>query len=448
MKRLLILGLLIVLSACTSRTDDNVFIWEESIENPFYGETLTIAVRDSRWAIEPIRRFAELYMTKNPGVEIEAIAFDIDPELAREQLRVQLMAGQSPNLMAAEIVNLRSREFFVDWMPLIEAHPGLNDDEWFMDAIFALAEDSKLFYFPETISFYYISGNMNVPGLSDVLESKQTVSINDMLKIYMDFGGPSTGLGMSFSDLAIINSLWFTQDFVDFDSGFVDFANPRFIYLLEEFSGAMKPFPESVMNEMMHLGDWRFLLAEYFMFNVEGFPPIDNLLYGDSSFGNSMLFTNNCGELLVFSVQGTWALSSATTNIQRALAIDFLRFTQDSTIDEVREIRDTAGAIFLGVVPLNRARFEHNLRRDMYRIVAGYEFRNHLIKPRHAARDYLIDRIYYAMNLPMAVMPNVPMSIVSFFNETLESLNLGLISPHEAATALQNRVVLEILEGN
>ena len=185
------------------------------------------------------------------------------------------------------------------------------------------------------------------------------------------------------------------------------------------------------------------------MFSVDGFPPIEDiLLHGEQSFGSTSLFTNDYGEIIVFSAINTWALSSGTTNTQRALAIDFLRFTQDSTNAEVRHIHSTAGVLFFGVVPLNRARFEYNLRRDMYLIMAGYTHRNQLIKSRHEARDYMLELLYRAMNMPMTSIPNVPMSIVSFFSETKERLNLGLISPLEAATALQNRAVLEILEGN
>ena len=187
MKRFMILAILVIFSACGGRPDDDVFIWDENVENPFYGENLSIATRGGRARVDELRMFARQYMAEHPGVTIEIVVFDHDPVIAREQLRVPLMAGQGPDLMDAGIVNLRNRDFFADWMPLIDAHPGFNDYEWFMNAFYTLAEDGKLYAFPEDVGYFYVSGNLNVPGLSDVLAPMETISVEEMLAIYRDF---------------------------------------------------------------------------------------------------------------------------------------------------------------------------------------------------------------------------------------------------------------------
>ena len=121
MKQLLILVLLLILSACTGSFDNDIFIWDESVENPFYGETLTIAVarRDPMW------RFINLFEQDNPGVEIELIVLGYDFDTIRERMGVQLMAGDAPLLMNSNFVDMRNRGFLWTGCRLLKHIPGL-----------------------------------------------------------------------------------------------------------------------------------------------------------------------------------------------------------------------------------------------------------------------------------------------------------------------------------
>ena len=279
MKQLLILVLLFILSACAGRFDDDMFIWDENVENPFYGETLTIAVahRDPMW------RFINMFEQDNPGVEIELIVLGYDFDTIRERIGVQLMAGEAPLLMNSNFVDMRNRGLFVNWMPLIEAHPRFNDDEWFMDIFYALAEDGKLFELPESISYQAYSGNKNVQGL----------------------------------------------------------------------------------------------------------------------------------------------------------------------VEKLGQIYDGISGLSWGAVPINRARFEHCLRRDIGMMLWNFNRPDLRLKISHdEAVEYIHYQVRHEMDRPMAARQDVPISIGLFFNELWDELNLGIISPHEAANMLQNRVMLEILEGN
>ena len=445
MKSLMILALLLLLTACTDRSDDDIFIWDESVENPFYGETLTVAVmyRDPMW------RFINLFEQDNPGVEIELIVLGTDFEAVRERLGVQLMAGESPMLMESFFVNMRNLGMFVDWMPLMEAHPSFNDDEWFMDAFHTLAVDGRLFAFPTTFVYRSNSGNINVPGLVDLLRQMDSITKQEIIEIYHAFGGLDSGLHMASTDIG--KSVWFSEEFVDFETGFVNFTSPAFLGLLEMASEIMKPVPDSVLDEFTRTGGWDDLSANYYMFDIGHFCHVrgSDILYGDMDFSGRLPLVSEDGELFIIpSMYQRWVLSAAATKTQRALALDFIRFTQDVTDIRIRSIFDGREYLIGGEVQINRARFDHCLRRDMDSSLRGVTRHRDLRMSIDDTLDYLIDQVKRELDRPMVAEPIVPEGIVAFLNGILDDLNLGIVSPHEAATALQNRVMLEILEGN
>ena len=447
MKQLLVLVAMLAFTACSGRVDDHIFIWDESMENPFYGETLAIAATGR----DPMGRLASLYMSKNPGVNIEVIDKGFEIDHIREQVRVQLMAGQGPMLLESRFVSLHGRrDFFVDWMPLIEAHPGFTDETWRMDVFYALASDGQLFAFPESVAFSTYSANQNVPGLSEAFASMDSISARGMIDIYNNFGGIDSGLSMNQVFSVGMHMLLFSREFVDFENGFVNFLNPDYIAMLEETSQAMKRLPASVIYEMERGGDWLLLMAEYFMFHVNMSPyrlVASDIFYGYSGFENPVTLVDDSGKLVIFPLE-QWVLSAKSSAAQRALALDFIRFTQDFTNADVVQIHETSQTV-RHFNTLNRSRFEHSIERflDDSIIFRSFEDR-HLRKSRDVALDYVIQYVNHAMSRPMIGVQFVPDRILTFFRETLDSLNLGLISPHEAATMLQNRVTLEILEGN
>ena len=443
MRLFLIFVLLIMFSACTHRHDNGIFIWDENVENPFYGETLTIAVTNR----DPIWRFISLFEQNNPGVEIEMIVLGYDFDIIRERMGVQMMAGEAPLLMNSNFVDMRNRGLFADWMPLIEAHPRFNDDEWLMDAFYALAEDGKLFELPESIMYQTISGNNNVPGLVERLAQMDSISHQQIIDIFFDFGGFDSGLSVG-----MLNFPFFSEEFVNFETGFVNFASHEFISLLEQAQELTRPTPDSILEAMSQTWHVDHLMANYYMFYNAFWCFItgSDIFYGDPAFASRLPYVNDVGELVVRpSFAHGWALSAAATKTQRALALEFIRFTQDATYTRIRNVYDDLMIFSWGTIPINRARFEYGLRRDIRSMLWNFNRPDLRLKMSHDdAVDYIHYQVRRELDRPMIVQQNVPIGIRLFFSELWDDLNLGLISPHEAATALQNRVALEILEGN
>ena len=143
--------LFVFLVGCTRDNGDDVFVWEESDENPFYGETLTIATTNAH----PMRSFASVYMRDNPGVNIEVIAQGSEIDEVRSRMTVQLMSGVDvPMLIDARLVTHLNRAFFVDFIPLMQANLNFDGSNWVMQAFNALSEDGQLTVFPLAITYY------------------------------------------------------------------------------------------------------------------------------------------------------------------------------------------------------------------------------------------------------------------------------------------------------
>ena len=452
--------LALALSACGQNGEDDVFAWEQDAENPFYGESLTVAV----FGCQRTPRLAQLYMDANPGVVIEVVQMvpirytllqrDLSPELeiAREQLRTQLLGGQAPLLIQSSLVNWQHRDFFVDWMPLIEAHPGFTDEAWFMEAFCAMAEyDGFLLAFPTGISYFYFSANSTVPGLAEEFAGRDSISMSGLIALYEAFGGLDSGLSMIPSNIPPWYEKWFSADFIDFQSGHVNFQSPEFVALLETAGQISKPITDSMLSDIVSVfdagGDLWEPLAAHFMFMLEyATVPLNfSLLDGESVFKNPVPFVDEHGRLLVEANDSDmWSLSRAATGIQQALALDFIRFAQDTTEPDVFAVQPAM--VVAGLFHLNRARLEYHTGEG---VIYWLRFRyDRLLAPMDETLERKLERIAKNLEREMTGLPVVPQGFLDFFDETLEYLRLGFITSHEAAARLQNRAALQIMEGN
>ena len=147
------------------------------------------------------------YMHRNQGVQIEvemmgrpyASVEEYPAELAfvQDQMRIRLMAGQVPLLISNRLLSNDGKGYFADWLPLLEAHPGFTDDEWFMSAYRHLANDNgKLTRLPEFIGFLNVSANTKIPGLTERLSVAGSITWDEIIALYHEFGGPESGLDM------------------------------------------------------------------------------------------------------------------------------------------------------------------------------------------------------------------------------------------------------------
>ena len=114
----------------------------------------------------------------------------------------------------------------------------------------------------------------------------------------------------------------------------------------------------------------------------------------------------------------------------------------------VRLVYENEPRILRGEFPLNRSKFSHWLAADVSILVHNPWMGMRLAMNHEEAAVYLFEKKYNTMLLQVSSAPFIPLNIRLYFDELYESLSLGLLAPFEAAARLQNRVTLEILEGN
>ena len=157
--------------------------------------------------------------------------------MAKDRMSVRLMAGEAPMLIECMVVNWRNQSLFADCLPLIEANPRFTDEEWIMDAFCALVNgNGALLAFPTHINYSLASANSKIPKLYDLLEGIDTITFDDLLMHYISSGGLDSGLSLMTPNAAILDLLWFSEAFIDFDSGFVNFQSPEFVERLKKAS--------------------------------------------------------------------------------------------------------------------------------------------------------------------------------------------------------------------
>ena len=477
---LLILPILLLPAGCGNRGDNGpripevpipeapIYLGEEPeinpfLEvNPFYRETLTIAVILDC----DLRALADLYMELNPGVVIELVSLaqlspgqqwwqvwqDLDFEEARDRIYRELLDGTAPVLLTSMLAPMTMfdpnyvQEWAADWMPLIEAHPLFTDDEWFMDVFRTAAGDDGLYFFPAGFMYDYVAVNKDFFWLTVEFDMRESITVRDLILFYEEYGGAYLGFGIpDMLGMFVWAERWFIPEFFDFESGHVNFDSPEFIAHVEGALQAFRGMPEALMQFDPNINRQE-LMARYFMFNnfFGNFGTWSFAMFGlfdDCYFGYALPLVNNDGELYIFP-NNTWFLNANTTLTQQALALDFVRFIKDTTIPEVWHHHSMPGRRPLGGgIPINRDMFQRESRNSLRLQNTIMNRSQALLYPIDDAIEMFIERMYANINRPFAMRRYVPGSVREHWNGLLDQLHEGLISPDEAARNLHNHAL-------
>ena len=418
----------------------------EHIVNPdrelFEGETLTVAV-PHEVMLAPI---AGQYMRANPGVTIEIIAFDEELERdggyerVREEIGTQLMAGGGPTLMLGMLLDFldpRSSHFFADWLPVMWADPNFNEDDWFMNVFQAAAMDGKLKAFPMDFIYFMATANSTIPGLPNALAEKESITIEELIELHK--AAPTSDRQYYFNSGRNIEGmmLWFLLgDFVDMETGRVDFDNERFIGYLnylrdnlnpddsEHTGGFVMPSQEAAMAERDYFHFTNNMQEQYF------------LDFDEALFTEQTPIVNERGELIIYPTL-SYTLNRNATPTQQAVAWDFIQFML---------LPENDSGPNMGLQTTNRnlhrlrnerhLQFEWFVRQSKWQLNGSIEESAELIITKQSAYG----------DMPMFRSFGYPESILKIIRETLQEFEDGLISAEQAAANLQNKVELVMME--
>ena len=431
--------------------------------SPFYGERLTILTLDQA-TLNAMRGTASLLMRDNPGAEVELAFMDGEPDDVRERLNVQLMAGAAPMLIQSiitEYPSLRNRNFFVDWLPLMEAHPGFREEEWFMHIFRGLAIDGALYGFTNSISYHYVVANNRVPGLVDALYGRGTLSLNEMLAIFNEKNDPQNPMYMMnmFNPLNAFLVFFGMKNFFDYDAEFVNFNNQDFMDFMENALAVSNLNPDMNLISLSQFGNKDFdQMLSYFYF----FRPIwpGQLEYlgafsDEMPFSVPLLLSDDDGNVIINSQNHmSWLLNSGTTPTERALAMEFMLAFAAVDADE----RATHASPFylsgqwtlftshptkrIFEAPITRHRFAGLFVSSIY---SGFTRVDG--KSLYETMNIIYPQIAAVGEMPMTRGFHASSAATDAISELIMEHQLhGTLSLHELARDLQNRVALILLE--
>jgi len=459
--------LVMLLTACGTAAQDEPFVWPQSVDgqSPFYGETLTVGVASARGgATRNFRTIARLYMHENPGVTIEIIdsGFEYDFDLARERVGLEFMAGTAPMLIETMFLDRPNpspldylhpaiAQHFADWLPIIAADPYFDEDDWYMNVFDALSADGRLIGFPITYDTMwgntYIVVNTIVPGLLEMVGDRQTISITEMMEIHSQIA-PTLDRPMYIeSRFHTINAVGNNIDaFFDFETGRVEFNTPEFIEFITLARELTSPrrdanppnFSATLGNrEHNHFESQNYLFRRTWTSDFGIF----DIFEEDIPFANPILLGNDNGEMLITPFN-TMILNNAATDTQKALALDFLRFSmlhEDAVSTTHHYTAISSSARRLDEV-FTRRTFNtvdtHVFRRD------GWSLRENSSYALAAVRN----NTTAAGEMPMRDARYAPGIVREAIYEILLQFHDGLLTAEQAAVDLQNRVVLMLME--
>ena len=317
--------------------------------SPFNGETLTILVDHDWFSRHGMRTMADSFMRMHPGVNVE---FTFLHELQRlfdspyndyEDIMCLQRAGDMPILMQTwstgllgSFMNTEKRGFFADWLPVMANHPDFDTDDWNMNVLNASRIHGELFVFPTFQHIGFIAANRSVPGLANMFEVKESISVSELVDLY--------DMHKGFDARAYIThepTTWYIREYVmpsffDIHDGTVAFDTEEFIeilqnlyyyvYFLEEWNIDIDQIRYNLSFELD-----RILRENFFYRTIWGFDNFEifSLTRYDPYFINPLPLVTNDGRLKVFrnffGYTYSWILNTHNP-ISQALAADFLLY--------------------------------------------------------------------------------------------------------------------------
>jgi len=446
----------LLFAACggTDAAPDEPFVWPDS-ENPFYGETLTIAT-NRRFFAAHYFTFAQTYMQRNPGVTIEFEFLDDNLDHSREQMAVQLMAGTAPTLIHRNYADQfmpMAQTMFADWNVLMAAHPEFDEADWVMNVFSASEVDGRLLAFPLAFGYLYVVANSTVPGLADALHGRQTIYVGDIMEIYgqyRDTTDEARPLYIGNFRNWHTGNLWalmmMEDDFFDFKTGFVNFSGPEFIETISRIRDWTRNAEYAFMFYEMGNRANEIELSQTAFFRVITNDHLEYLgvLDEETIFVNPMRLTNRQGELFVHPGH-SFFLNAGATHIEQALALDFIMFMAGHNSLDVAENQTR---LFIGEQSTHRELNSNEIIRGLPIYLMTWYNRGPISQTTIThITERLTARAQSAADMPMAASWFGPRQIqVMIIIEVYSQFHDGLITAEAAANDLQNRITLMLME--
>jgi len=388
---------------------------------------------------------------------------------ANQRLRVELMAGQGPDLMLVSgtpIWNWVRSGFFVDIYQLIDQEPHMEREDFFTNVLEALEYEGRLYVFPLSFGFEYVAINANLPqSFIDRFMQYNFISMGDLLSIYVDlmdeydhiFGHmyPGNGSILASASQAIFYGM---APFVDFNTGIATLTDNRFIEFLNMIQRVYTPMDlfQSFIYGSVPIANQEAMeeFSNQFTFFVEFIElgPINAFFTPTSPyFLHYIPIVCEQGRLRVNHTLGgpTWQHVSLPKAGNSELAWEFTQHLLNAMAypDLVSQAIFHSIGSYSFATPIRRDMFEPRMRNIMMSTLVSYAQpfvgmddevnRIHLV-------DNAIERLAYLNEMPITAPPFIQRYDID--HDVLEQLLAGVITAEDAAQSLQNQITLRLME--
>jgi ABC-type glycerol-3-phosphate transport system substrate-binding protein len=360
------------------------------------------------------------------------------------------MSGTAPVLiygMFVDYLDPRVAMYLEDWLPVIKAAPDFSEDDWFMNVFHSESVHGKLYAFPNSFVYRNVSVNDTVPGLRDALSERENITMPELIALHNEFAaGTSYLIDSNFDASWLIN--YDLHSFLDFESGWVDFDNERFIRLITDYRALTSPNKEfgTITSSNIVFRDQEIEWSEKYLFNITY--PGTIQYYIDFKTGplffEHIPLVNERGELITVAWDN-YVLNANATPVEHALAWEFIKFINDT---------DNRGAMSInGLQQTNRNVF----RNVAEAVISGTgaiigtveHLRDHgwqTVLSEDETMQNTITLLESYGDMPMARSANIPEAIFDTIYDALKLFHEGLVSAEQTAADLQNRVELMLME--
>ena len=479
--------LTILLSACGSEAPSET---SHDSDNP---RTLTIAMM----SYDHLIRYHFINQVIGDLVQAKAeVGTELTSELTTytrderegfmQRFQVSMMAGQGYDIFVPDgqsITALARLGLLTDIYTLIDNDPYVSRDDFFTNVLNAYEYDGGLYVFPLSFEFEYVGINARLPqSFIDRFAQLSTVTTMDLVEIYNDLikEYPEDFGYMQFGFVCSVSPMWCERGVnthlaaeiwgkLDTRANVASLLEPSFVNFLDGFSsllaavetnvwgrGHVVGMPSSPGSRSRFMDIWAdnavfhtfcsFSSPMYAMFELNApyfvyFTPLadssNRLISINDSFGSSINFSvtsQACGDL-------AWAFINQALDTQMLSSISYGAFWHELSI----------------TTPIRRADFrprtesilEHTINNNLsfsgeYHTQAREALVN-ILTPEGQQRqiDTVIARLEIYNSMPIAPISFLPAYL---FEDIVDDLLFGLITAHDAAQRLQNRLSLWLIE--
>ena len=452
----------------------------------FHGSSTQVAVAqqaadamNASWRAQGIPYVFELAPDSFPENVWNADEF----EARFTRLSTQLMAGQGPDIFvydrAYDIHALARSGFLMDFYTLMDNSPHTSRDDFFNRPLEAFEMYGGLYMFPTNFGFQYVAINTTLPqSIIDAYAAHEFITLAQMMEIYVqlldnypdEFGhmqfGLANSLGGNLGGLNVMASAM--GSFIDFDARTSDLTNPNFISFLHDYLRVSEDQPHMMIafggfinpsSQREYIDSHAFIIHNWGGASGSDahnfFTPYEPLFYYPR-----LLTSSDSSLILGTPLRGPiWSALGVTAAGDYELAWEFIQYLIHAQAQPqgraAGQWGNSFGPHYFGA-PILRSLFEDHTRRafDLYLSSNFTNRANHQTRSEYVGLDSpaeealqiaaAMTRLQAYNEMPMAMIS--PMIPTALFEDNMDLLVRGVITPLEFAQRVQNTVALWLIE--